>query len=196
MVIITFVLCLAVSLGIFLKILPGGGDNSVSDSVHGVQPKISENTKIKKVVMFACNDKVTTAIPTTSKYIGMDYDALLREYPQSSGWIIDDSVLNEVILTKYENKVCPYHREYRHLGISDGYLAVFEGPLGYNNKVLQRDSINVAALPSQIQESLKKAMDYPAQTGDLQAELKRQFEFENEDKLNLIMENFDEFKLE
>ncbi|ADG82042.1 hypothetical protein Tfer_0135 [Thermincola ferriacetica] len=160
------------------------------------KPRIKADTRIAKALVFACNDKVYTTIPTTSKYIGMDFEALAKEFPPEEGWEIDDSVPNELIITRHENKVCPYHREFRHLGIDEGFLAIYEGPLGYNDKVLQRENVAVYLLPPEIQEDLNMAMNYNQQDPDTQARLKSQLEFEDENKLSAVLENFDEYKEE
>lgn len=156
-------------------------------------PVISETTVIEQEIIFACNDKVTTTIPTTSKYIGLDYKAVAKEFPAEEGWVIDDSVNNRLVISRHEAALCPYHRQFRHLGIDEGFLAIFEGPLGFNDKVLQRESVPVYLLPPETQEDLNKAMNYSQQNPDVQQKLKNQLEFEEENQLGTVLENFDEY---
>ena len=159
-----------------------------------VKPKIKTDTVIEKEIRYLCRDKVSTKIPTTSDLVGMDFTGLVKKFPPEKGWNIDDTVKNTLLLARAEKQVCPYHREFRHLGIGEGYLAVYEGPLGYNYKVLQREDISIDSLPPEIQADLNMAMDYDNQAQDNQGKLKSMFEFENGTQLNSTLENFDEFR--
>lgn len=159
-----------------------------------VKPTITAETIIKKEIRYLCGDLVSTKVPTTSDLIGLEFVSLVEKYPPEQGWVIDDSVKDTLILVSLEKNVCPYHQDFRHLGISDGYLAVYEGPLGYNQKVLQREDILVTQLPFEVQVDLNIAMDYADQSPDFQGRLKAMYEFETEGQLNSVLENFDEYK--
>lgn len=158
------------------------------------KPTIKANTIIRKEIRYMCNDKVSTKIPTTSDIIGLDFSKLVEKYPPEEGWRVDDSVKNNLILVHDENRVCPYHQDFRHLGIGEGYMVVYEGPLGYNQKVLQRDDIKLISLPPEMQVELNLATDYNNQSADIQGRLKLAYEFETEAQINSVLENFDEYK--
>jgi len=159
-----------------------------------LKPTIKDDTVIREEIRYLCGDKVTTKIPTTSELVGLEFSSLVQKYPPENGWSIDDSVDNTLVLARIENSVCPYHQDFRHLGISEGFLAVLEGPLGYNQKVLQREDISIESLPPDLQTELGLAMDYDNQEPDTQARLKALYEFVSENQLNSVLENFDEYK--
>lgn len=192
---IIFFLSFATAYGIYGK---AWGINKTGTATKGVsdklKPQINSNTIINKEIRYICGDKVTTKIPTTSSLVGLDFASLVKKFPAQQGWNIDDSRKNVLTLARVEKRVCPYHQDFRHLGISDGFLAVYEGPLGYNQKVLQRENISVSKLPLDVQANLKRAIDYNYQTQDNQGRLKLIFEFENEEQLNSTLENFDDFR--
>jgi len=161
-----------------------------------VKPTVKADTRINKEIRYVCGDRVTTTIPTVSEFVGLDYQGVAQKFPVEEGWAIDDTAPNVLTIYRHDPGICPYHRDFRHLGIADGYLAVYEGPLGYNYKVLQREDVRVSNLPPEMQQLLQAAMDYRNQPVDIQGQLKQGMEFETEEKLNPLMENFDEFKQE
>ncbi|MFZ5640041.1 MAG: BofC C-terminal domain-containing protein [Bacillota bacterium] len=194
---IIFFLSFATAYGIYGRDWsPGFMSNPEPAAKKYVKPTVKADTRINKEIRYACGDRVTTTIPTVSEFIGLDYRGVAKKFPAAEGWVIDDTVPN--ILTIYRNDpgICPYHKDFRHMGIADGYLAVYEGPLGYNYKVLQREDIRVSNLPPEMQQLLQAAMDYRSQPADIQAQLKHGMEFETEERLNTMLENFDEFKQE
>ncbi len=160
----------------------------------GVKPTVNAETVIYKEIRYLCEDKVNTKIPTTSDLIGLDFASLAKKFPPDEGWSIDDTVKNRLVLVRVANRVCPYHQDFRHFGISDGFLAVYEGPLGFNQKVLQREEIQVSGLLPEMQADLGMAMEYNSQAPDTQGRLKSLYEFETEARLNEALENFDEYR--
>lgn len=194
-VVIVFFLSFATVYGIFGNRWPLYKPGTAAKGItKTIKPTIRPDTVIKKEIRYLCDDKVSTKIPTTSDMVGLEFSSLVKKYPPEAGWNIDDTVDNTLVLVKTENQVCPYHREFRHLGVSDGYLAVYEGPLGYDEKVLLREDIKVNNLPPEMQEDLSLVMDYWNQEQDSQGRIKSIYEFESEVQLNSALENFDEFK--
>lgn len=191
---IIFFLSFATVYGIFGNGRPLYKPLAARGESNTVKPVITAETVIKKEIRYLCGDRVSTRIPTTSDFIGLEFTSLVEKYPPEQGWIIDDSVQDTLILVRSEKQVCPYHQDFRHLGISDGKLAVYEGPLGYNLKVLLREDIPVSQLPMELQADLNTANDYDNQSPDTQGRLKAMYEFETEAQLNSALENFDEFK--
>lgn len=164
------------------------------EGIVGLKPTIQKNTKITKELIYICGDKVRSRIPTTSQYIGMNFASLSKMFSPANGWSIDDTIKDNLVIAKVEQNLCPYHKQFRHLGIDQDYLAIFEGPLGYNHKVLQRENIFVNSLPMELQKDLHAAMAYNQQSSDIQGKLKSTYEFASEAQLNTAMENFDEYK--
>lgn len=159
-----------------------------------VKPTIKANTVIKKEIRFVCGDRVTTSLPVASNLVGLDFAGLSKKFPPEQGWSIDDSKKDKLTLIHIEERVCPYHQGFRHLGVSEGYLAVFEGPLGYNQKILQREEIAFNSLTPDMQSDLNLVMDYNRQPSDIRAKLNSAYEFDTEAQLNSVLENFDEFR--
>lgn len=192
---IVFFLTFATVYGVYGKGWPMAKPLSFDKSEQDVvKPSIRPDTVIKKEIRYMCGDKVATKIPTTSDFIGSDFRSLVKKYPPEQGWSIDDTIKNTLILARTEPTICPYHRDFRHLGVSDGYLVVYEGPMGFNTKILQREEISLSSLPPEMQSDLNLAMAYDIQPADVQGKLKNTYEFETEAKLNTVLENFDEFR--
>ena len=192
-VVIIFLLSFATVYGVFGKGLPLYKPVTRQEAKN-VKPTITADTIIRKQIRYLCGDWVDTKIPTTSDLVGLEFASLVRKFPPEEGWNIEDTVKNTLVLVRAEEQVCPYHRDFRHLGVSEGWLAVYEGPLGYNQKVLLREEISVVNLPPELQVDLSTAMDYGNQIPDTQGRLKSMYEFETEAQLNATLENFDEFK--
>ena len=191
---VIFMLSFATAYGVFGKGLTLYKPLVAKGEVKTVKPTVIAETVIKKEIRYVCGDRVSTRIPTTSDLIGQEFASLVRKFPPEQGWAIDDTVENTLLLVRSEKQVCPYHQDFRHLGVSDGNLAVYEGTLGYNQKVLLREEIAVSGLPLELLTDLNTAMDYNNQSPDTQGKLKAMYEFETEGQLNSVLENFDEFK--
>ena len=194
-IVIVFILCFATAYSVYSSNGPMYKPDTVSSGMtEGVKPTIGKDTIIYEEIRYSCGDTVTTKIPTTSELVGMEFIHLVGEYPPEEGWSIDDTRKNTLVLARVEDRVCLYHRDFRHLGISDGFLAIYEGPIDCNDKVLMRENIQVDSLPPELQNELAMVMEFTNQTQDNQGRLKLLYEFETEEKLNMALENFDEFK--
>lgn len=192
---IAFFLTFATVYGVYGKGWPMAKSLSFNKSEHKtVKPTIRPNTVIKKEIRYVCGDKVATTIPTTSDLVGSDFLSMVKRFPPEQGWSIDDTVKNSLVLVRTETTICPYHRDFRHLGVSDGYLVVYEGPMGFNQKILQREEISLSSLLPEMQSDLNLVMTYERQPADVQGRLKIAYEFETEAQLNTVLENFDEFR--
>lgn len=192
---IVFFLTFATVYGVYGEGFPMARSLSFAkNDVKTTKPTIKPDTLIKKEIRYLCGDKVSTKIPTTSQLIGLDFKNFAVKYPPEQGWNIDDSIKNTLTVVRVEQRVCPYHQDFRHLGLADGYLAIYEGPLGYNQKILLREDITQSSLPPEMQADLNMAMDYNNQSSDIQGRLKTAFEFETESQLNSVLENFDELR--
>jgi hypothetical protein len=71
---------------------------------------------------------------------------LSKRFSKEDGWEIDDSIPNNIKLIKTERQICPLHKSYRHLGVKDGNLVVYEGPLGFNNLIMQQEKIKLVSM--------------------------------------------------
>lgn len=181
--------------------------NSVSDAVRKpvatvietvtgsrVDPLIRSYTTVKKINEYTfCGDE-EVYYRGTAPYdlIGLDYNRLQMKFPRQNGWRISIQG-DEVVIARRIDGFCGMHQEYRHLGIYDGQLAVYQGPLGYD-KVLLRVERNIAFdnLPEQFQRMLRKAADFSSLSDGEKVKLQEKLEFPDEQTLNVLLENFDE----
>lgn len=101
----------------------------------------------------------------------------------------------EIVVQRRVLEFCSYHKNFRHLGIHQGKLAIFQGPLGYDQKLLRvEDNIPIVSLSATFQVKLQQAMDFLHMTPETQAKLRYELEFSNEDRLNAMLENLDELQ--
>jgi len=134
--------------------------------------------------------------PADKELIGLDLERLKMKYPASENWEVafQGQVLN---ITRNIDGYCGLHQAYRHLGIYEGKVAVYQGPLG-NDEVLLRLEENIALnlLPADWRERLEKSSAYNSLTPDEKSDLQATIEFPNEEALNVALENFDEMAAE
>ncbi|OAT85733.1 hypothetical protein [Desulfotomaculum copahuensis] len=124
--------------------------------------------------------------------VGLDREALERRYPSAQGWSIaaQGSLL---VLKQHINDFCPEHQDYRHLGISQGMLAVYQGPLGCNQKLLRvENKLPLSGLSPDLQVKLEQAMDFDRQDVQTQGALRAELEFVGDQALNAMLDNLDE----
>ncbi len=130
--------------------------------------------------------------PADQELVGMDYNRLKMQFPKANGWEVsfkDD----EIHLTREIAGFCGLHKEYRHLGIHDGQVAVYQGPLGYDGTLLRLErNISIDMLPEDWRDKLEKAARFNDLSWDEQKELRETIEFPDEFTLNMVLENFDE----
>lgn len=171
--------------------------STVIETVTGkklLEPLIRPYTKVKKVNEYIyCGDTETYYWgPAPYDLIGLDYKRLEMKYPQQDNWKINN-LENEVIISKKITGFCGMHQEYRHLGIKDGKLAVYQGPLGYEGLLLRvENNIDVNFLPEGFRKMLYSLNKYKDFSEDEKIEMQKKLEFPNEQSLNHLLENFDE----
>ncbi|AGL01236.1 hypothetical protein [Desulfoscipio gibsoniae] len=162
-----------------------------------VEPLINSNTIIRQENKYsACGDvEIYYRGPATHDLIGLDEQRLQMKFPRQDGW--DVAVQgDEVVITKQIEGLCGMHKEYRHLGITDDQLAVYQGPLGYDDILLRLEtSININLLPESFLNKLKKSNDFASLNADERLDLQNALEFTDEQSLNTLLENFDEYRI-
>lgn len=165
-------------------------------SADKVEPLVKPTTSLRQENEYtACGDvEVYYRGPATEDLIGLDENRLQMKYPRQDGWSI--TVHNdEVVITRQVDGLCGMHNEYRHLGIHEGYLAVYQGPLGYDDLLLRLEtSIDVNLLPEPFLEKLHKANAFEVLSPDKKLDLQNALEFTDEQSLNALLENFDEYR--
>ncbi|MDA8235974.1 MAG: hypothetical protein M0Z31_14495 [Clostridia bacterium] len=165
-----------------------------TDTVEGIvyRPLINSKTKIYQEITYLCGNKVKSQV-TNESLIGLDYNSLRQRYKAEKGWVIDDSVPNTLFLIKTEGDFCSLHRNFRHLGVSDGFLGVFQGPLGAADVLIQKEDVELKFLPVDMQIRLQRAEDFKNLPQEEQKVLKDNLEFKNDETLNAFLDGLDEF---
>jgi len=154
--------------------------------VFGDQPGVvSPGAVLKKENCYLCGDvELTFQGQAPSGIIGMDLKDLRGKYPESSGWSVEMKDSKMVVLRKRVDDFCGQHSLYRHLGIHNDRLAVYQGPLGFNHRLLR------------VEENKKleqlKAREYERLSPDQRSALRYDLEFYDETALNSSLENLDE----
>ncbi|KAF1084515.1 hypothetical protein SPSYN_02293 [Sporotomaculum syntrophicum] len=160
-----------------------------------VEPLIQSTTTIRQENKYtACGDvEVYYRGPAKRDLVGLDENRLRLKYPQQEGWAVAVEG-DEVVITRQIDGLCGMHREYRHLGIHEGQLAVYQGPLGHDEVLLRIETgININCLPESFLDKLNKSDTYANLNADEQLELRNAIEFTDEQALNALLENFDEY---
>lgn len=159
-------------------------------------PRVTSNTVLTRQKVFACKDTELIAKETAAEDLwGLNRKELVERFPPGR-WEITFTDPDSLILTEKSDQLCPTHKNYRHLGLFQDRLAVYEGPLGYNEKVIRVETIAVVNLPADLQVKLQQAMDFQKQAGIAIEKLRYDLEFPTEEALNAALENFDEHGIE
>lgn len=160
-----------------------------------IEPLIQSTTTIRQENKYTvCGDvEVYYRGPAKRDLIGLDENRLRLKYPRQEGWAVAVEG-DEVVITRQLDGLCGMHREYRHLGIHEGQLAVYQGPLGHDEVLLRVESgININRLPELFIDKLNKADAFVDLCDDEQRELRKAIEFTDEQALNALLENLDEY---
>jgi hypothetical protein len=159
------------------------------------KPRVTADTVVNWEKIYACKDIEVLRNELASKdMIGLNSDELAAQYPPDA-WKITFHGSNLLTMSEQSEELCSIHKDYRHLGIFQDRLAVYEGPLGYNEKIVRVESINILNLPEEMQIKLRQAMKYEKQAAPIAEKLRHEFEFKTEDALDAALENIDEHSL-
>lgn len=156
-------------------------------------PKVSSETIIINYREYLCGDMEKISEETAPAELrGLDRKKLIEKFPSNRGYVVSFTDPKYLTLTYKSGEFCPIHRTYRHLGLYNGLLAVYEGPLGVNEKVLRVENIPLEALDPDLRIKLEQVMDFDKQARTAAEQLKEDFEFTSEDAVNAALENIDE----
>lgn len=160
---------------------------------RAVGQEVSAGTVVREEYEYLCGDvHIVYLGRAPQELIGLDRSRLEQKYPAQEGWVIE-TAQDVLVLRKQCREFCPEHKSYRHLGISEGYVAIFEGPLGNNQKLLRVEKrIPLASLSRDYQIKLEQAMNFDRQLPEIQTRLRAELEFAGESALNAGLENLDE----
>ncbi|HEX3033265.1 MAG TPA: hypothetical protein VHS59_13710 [Bacillota bacterium] len=161
-----------------------------------LQPRVTKSTLVRVEYTYLCGNKESSEAKVTQDLIGLDLSQLTRRFSREDGWLVSGQLPTRLVLEKEEWDVCPVHRNFRHLGQADGYLAIFEGPLGVHTTLLQKEDIRIASLPRDLQEQLAKAGKFGKQSPKIQQQLRENLEFTGDEQINAFLDNLDEYREE
>lgn len=158
--------------------------------------RVSPHTVVITEREFLCGEReLLSEREAPRELIGLGLSQLRERFPASAGWRIEANLPATLKLTRRVEDFCPVHRSYRHLGLKNGYMAVFEGPLGFDLRVLRWEKeLPETALTPGLREKLHRAMRFREQPVAVQLELRQELEFRDEAALNAALENLDELQ--
>jgi len=108
----------------------------------------------------------------------MDGEQLDRLYPAAQGWDISRTPEGILLITRQKQDFCPEDAGRRHLGVLNGYVAVYRGPVGSNGPLERVTSIRMRDLPPDWQRMI----------------LRGELSFENEGELLEALDSLDEYQ--
>lgn len=154
---------------------------------------VGNYTAVQEEREYLCGDiQVIFLGNAPRELVGLDRAELEKRYPQGQGWTIQEQGRTLILHQRLE-EFCPEHQNYRHLGLYEGQLAVYQGPLGHNEKLLRVEkNLPVSSLSSDLQLKLHQATEFDRQDAQIQAILRRELEFPSEQAVNALLENLDE----
>jgi hypothetical protein len=156
------------------------------------KPRVTTDTILTRERNYACMDiELIEKKPAPEDLRDLKKEELDAKFTPV-GWRVTFNDSKSLILTEQSEELCPTHKNYRHLGLFLDRLAIYEGPLGYNEKIIRVESINVKRLPNDLQIKLQQAMDFQKQSGLAAENLRKDLEFKTEEVLNAALENIDE----
>ncbi|MCL5781425.1 MAG: hypothetical protein M1119_11145 [Firmicutes bacterium] len=171
----------------------GAGVSILQVFAQQIQPALAPDLVIREENIYLCGDIEEVARKTVGSF-GIKTEKELKEKYAALGFSVEIRK-NEILAQRKVNEFCSYHRSFRHLGIHDNKLAIYQGPLGYHQKLLRvEEPIPLNSLSAAFQVKLQQAMDFYHMTPETQAKLRYELEFSNEDGLNAILENLDEMQ--
>jgi hypothetical protein len=158
------------------------------------EEKVYTDTIVREEYEYLCGDvHIVYLGRAPQELVGSDRAALEQKYPAKDGWTIQ-TAQNTLVIKKQCREFCPEHKNYAHLGMNEGYLAIFEGPLGNNQRLIRVErKIPVENLSIDYQIKLEQAMNFDQQLPEIQAQLQKELEFNGEAALNAGLENLDEY---
>ncbi|MFZ5596171.1 MAG: hypothetical protein ACOY31_04070 [Bacillota bacterium] len=161
---------------------------------QGERLSVSPGAVLKKENCYLCGDvELIFQGVAPGNMLGKDLKGLQEDYPESDGWTVELKDPKLVVLRKTINDFCGRHSLYRHLGVKNGRLAVYQGPLGFDQKLLRvEENIIVRELPQALRQNLEKAANFNNLPPGERAALINDLEFVDQNVLNSTLENLDE----
>ena len=174
---------------------PGVFNNTAILQALAQQPSsaLAQDMVIREERVYICGDVQEVARRTAGSLNIKTEQELNNQYAAKGYSVV--RLKNDFLAQTKVNDFCNYHNSFRHLGIQNNKLAIFQGPLGYNQKLISvEENIDTNTLQPTLQVKLQQAMDFFQMNPETQAKLRYELEFSNEDGLNAALENLDELQ--
>ncbi len=154
---------------------------------------IFQDVVIREERVYVCGD-VQEVARRTAGSLNIKTEQGLNNHYATKGYSVV-RLKNDFLAQTKVNDFCNYHSSFRHFGIQNNKLAIFQGPLGYNQKLIFiEENIDINTLQPTFQVKLQQAMDFFQMNPETQAKLRYELEFSSEDGLNAALENLDELQ--
>jgi hypothetical protein len=155
--------------------------------------RVTPETILYKEKEYLCGDlELISEEPVPGELLNLDKKALMEKFPASEGWTVNFANPGLLSLTLKTDEFCPVHRKFRHIGLYHGLIAVYEGPLGHNEKILRVENIMVESLEPEFRIKLEQSMDLENQSHFAAETLREELEFSTDETLNAALDNMDE----
>ena len=160
---------------------------------NSTDPVVAGDTVLFREKLYHCGDtEMISGETVPGNMVGLDRNALIERFPASEGWIVSFNDPRFLTLTVKCGELCQVHRNYRHLGLYQGKVAVYEGPIEFHEKIIRVENINLESLEPGLQTKLEQVMSLDKQTPLTVEKLREEVEFASDELLNAALENLDE----
>ncbi|MEG6617079.1 hypothetical protein V6C27_11700 [Peptococcaceae bacterium 1198_IL3148] len=168
-------------------------DSWATEEITAGEMVVTPETLVQKQSIYLCGDVETDVESDVKGLMGMSQMELQQVFDASDGWQVQFLSPKELVLARQVNELCPTHKSYRHLSIYQDHMAVFQGPLGIDKRLLEVvPGKEIKNLPPTLQLKLQQASTFYKQDEKTKAELQQELEFVSEKQLNAVLENLDE----
>lgn len=195
-IVLTLIICVGLLLVVWNErgVDKGSADSSaVGIAAEPSQTVFTPESEIVVTERYWCGDEKSKKISAGS-WSGQPSSALYTDFPPEDGWEFQGNLPGVVTIMRFTEDFCNKHREYRHLGLNQGRVVIFQGPLGNDQVLLQIEDILAEDLPEKLQDNLRMSKKYNSLDDQTQTELRASVQFVNDVSLNAYLDNLDEFR--
>lgn len=155
---------------------------------------IRQGTIIREETEYLCGCIMVDFQGLAPEYLRGASESKARQfYSPEEGWKITKQADGIIAFNKTVGELCDQHKQYRHIGIDDDKLAVYKGPLGYDQELIRVEvNMPVDQLPPQLYTKLLQANDFDKQDFATKLQLREKLEFTSEQHLNTVLDSLDE----
>jgi len=161
---------------------------------QGRAEAVAPGAVLKEENCYLCGDvELVFQGPAPGDMIGKNAGQISQRYPEKEGWSLSVEDGRLIILRKSVDGFCGEHTRSRHLGAHRERLAIYQGPLGFDQRLLRvEENKRLDQLPQTLQEKLVRAGEYKSLSPEERESLRGDLEFADENFLNSVLENLDE----